>query len=184
MKRLVPIALVALLVLLVTGCQRGERPIAEAQLREELESQVLDLILRERTSAPNELRRSVEAPGEAIPDDATFLVFGALKSKVSPDRLDLDAPLKVRWQWDNRLVEARDPIEAYERRNAGLEASRWIPQHYIEFAILSISPSGREATVYVGTPGRALSGSGDEVTFERGDDGQWRETKRRLVWVS
>lgn len=161
--------------------------IPSDELEAELGRVGLDFVLREHLNAPAELQRSVEQAGEVIPDDATIIVWAPAKrppdeSAFSP--LNLEAPTKVWWQWDDRLVEARDPVAVLQRLREQPTATPSERRLYIEYGASAVSTDGDLVAIYVGLYCGPLCGQGSTITFERDDAGQWIEKERAFEWIS
>lgn len=90
---------------------------------------------------------------------------------------------------DDKLMVQNDKqraIEGYRANYLSFDAFHHIPAdlfyRYYEFGI--ISKTDQEIKVYFIDTGGGLDGRGAVLTFERGDDGKWRKTYYKGIWMS
>lgn len=176
-----------------SGTPDPATPLPPAAAAEgEVAMAMLDFLTRERTAEPDSVTPRPAREGEVIPDNATLILWTAVKEPLPDDpmsSLDREAPIRAWWQWEGNLVEAADPKAALEQHQTrrdtapNTDAPRSV---YIEYGIIHISADSRSARVYVGLFCGPLCGSGMTYTFERDGAGQWieQESKREMNWIS
>lgn len=101
--------------------------------------------------------------------------------------LNREAPTRVWWYADGKLIETQDKlksIEEYKKQYMENPASDIWAWGYYEFGILSIANSGDKAVVYVGVTCGPLCGHGFRYTLKRSPNGEWWISNAEHLWQS
>ncbi len=181
------VGLIAIVVaLLVNACTPA---LPREQVEQELVPYVLHNILPRQLGSTGNFIESQGGRWADAPADASIIVWAPPVEP--PDEkginfVNSDAPNRVWWYANGKLVEVTDKKEAIQRFRQVHFSSSSATQGwgYYEFGILSLARGNREARVYVGVSCGRLCGTGVVYILQRNEAGAWEVKGSEMRWIS